>query len=254
MKNILITLLSLLSLNFVFGQMNLKPTADSVHMKFFISDWDNIPEVEAKVVLENIDTGESIEFVSDIDGRYEVLVPKNTTYRAKVYRFDTAFVFNEGEGKELKIPNMAYLTYKHQYRIKIMQEMSNSQSAEVKNIPDGPKSYKRIFNLNVLFPTAQWELDNGDKKELDILMKQLKNNPNMKIELAAHTDNVGDDASNMHLSQQRANSVRDYLVEKGIEINRLMPKGYGEKKPVATNDTAEGRTLNRRTECRVIYE
>ena len=101
MKNILITLLSIFSLSLAFSQKSLKPTADSVHMKFFISDWDNVPEVEARVVLEEISTGDKIEFVSDIDGRFEVLIPKSTTYRAKVYRFDTAFVFNEDQGKEL---------------------------------------------------------------------------------------------------------------------------------------------------------
>ncbi len=254
MKNVLLSLLSILAFSTAYSQKTLKATADSVHMKFFISDWDNVPEVEARVVLEDISTGSKFEFTSDIDGRYELLVPKNTTYRANVYRFDTTFAFNENDRKELKIPDMAYLTYKHQYRIKIMQEMSSSQSAEVNNVEGGPKAYKRIFNLNVLFSSAEWDLDNGDKKELDKLVKQLQENPSMRIELAAHTDNVGDDASNMRLSQQRANSVRDYVVDKGIALNRLMPKGYGEKKPIATNDTAEGRKLNRRTECRVINE
>ena len=151
MRNILLTLLSIITLNTAFSQVGLKPTADSVHMKFFISDWDNVPEAEAKVVLENVVTGDKIEFTSDIDGRYEVLVAKNATYRAKVYRFDTAFAFHEDQGKELKIPDMAYLTYKHQYRIKIMQEMSATQSAEIKDVPGAPKTYKRIFNINVLF-------------------------------------------------------------------------------------------------------
>lgn len=255
MKSYLMTLIfTVFVATFSYGQETLKPTADSVLMKFFVSDWDNVPEVESKVTLENVLTSEKVEFVSDIDGKYEILLPKNTTYKAEIYRFDTTFVFDASEGKELKIPDMSYLTYSHQFMIKIMQETSSNSSASADQVPNDSKSYKRIFNLDILFPTAQWRLNPKDLKELNDLVDQLKENPSMKIELAAHTDNVGDDASNMRLSQQRANSVRDYLVEKGIADARMMSKGYGEKKPIATNETSEGRALNRRTECRVIYE
>lgn len=239
------------SLNYLSAQSTLQPSADSVHMKFFVSDWDDVPESEAEVTLKNNATAEVYKFVSDIDGRYEMLLPKNSKFDVTVYRFDTSFVFSEASSDPLIIPDMAYLSYSHQFKIKIMQEFISDNSSV---IGDGAKSYKRIFNLDVLFPTAKWDLDNNDKKELDKLVDQLKQNSKMKIELAAHTDNVGDDESNMRLSQQRANSVRDYLASKGIESSRMMSKGYGEKKPVASNDTSEGRQLNRRTECRVIYE
>jgi len=74
----------------------------------------------------------------------------------------------------------------------------------------------------------------------------------MVIEVGGHTDNVGDDNSNMKLSHERAKSVRDYMVTAGIPSARIQSKGYGELNPVATNDTDEGRKTNRRTEFIII--
>ena len=70
----------------------------------------------------------------------------------------------------------------------------------------------------------------------------------MEIEIAGHTDNIGSDDANMKLSDERANTVRSYLIAKGISESRITAKGYGETKPVATNDTDQGRRINRRVE------
>jgi OOP family OmpA-OmpF porin len=72
------------------------------------------------------------------------------------------------------------------------------------------------------------------------------------VEVAGHTDSVGTDAYNQGLSERRANSVRDYLIEKGINASRLTAVGYGESRPVASNDTAAGRQENRRVELVVL--
>ena len=74
----------------------------------------------------------------------------------------------------------------------------------------------------------------------------------MKIEIGGHTDNVGDDNANLILSKQRADAVRDYLVENGISADLLETKGYGESKPIASNKTEEGRRKNRRVEIKFI--
>jgi OOP family OmpA-OmpF porin len=70
--------------------------------------------------------------------------------------------------------------------------------------------------------------------------------------VAGHTDSVGTDQYNQGLSERRANSVRDYLVEQGVRASRLTAVGYGENRPVATNDTADGRQENRRVELVVL--
>ena len=81
----------------------------------------------------------------------------------------------------------------------------------------------------------------------------MKDNPEYKIDINGHTDNVGNDDANLKLSEQRAKAVYDYVVGKGIPANRLRYKGYGESQPIADNNTATGRAKNRRTVF-LIYE
>ncbi len=82
----------------------------------------------------------------------------------------------------------------------------------------------------------------------------LRSLPGVRVEIAGHTDNVGEDAFNLDLSQRRAASVRDYLVELGLSNTRFDATGFGETRPIADNETPEGRQRNRRTEFRVIEE
>ena len=85
-------------------------------------------------------------------------------------------------------------------------------------------------------------------KVLDAVVEVLKDNPKIKIEVQGHTDDRGSDAFNKQLSQQRSDSVRQYLVSHGIAASRLVAKGYGEEKPLVPNDTARNRALNRRVQ------
>jgi OOP family OmpA-OmpF porin len=80
----------------------------------------------------------------------------------------------------------------------------------------------------------------------------LNQNPEMIVEIQGHTDNVGSDEYNLQLSEKRAQTVKDYLVSKGISAGRLQVKGYGESSPVADNSTADGRELNRRIEFKIL--
>ena len=105
---------------------------------------------------------------------------------------------------------------------------------------------------NIFFETARWELLDVSKVALDHVAEALLAHPAMQVEIGGHTDAVGDDASNLRLSQQRAQAVREYLVSRGVPAARLAHKGYGETQPVATNDTEEGRAQNRRTTFTVI--
>jgi outer membrane protein OmpA-like peptidoglycan-associated protein len=73
-----------------------------------------------------------------------------------------------------------------------------------------------------------------------------------RIELGGHTDNVGGAVKNMKLSLDRALAVRQYLIDKGIDGNRIVAKGYGLTKPIASNKTAAGRAQNRRTEVKIL--
>ncbi len=104
----------------------------------------------------------------------------------------------------------------------------------------------------VSFETGSADLTPTSKYELDFLVDALNKYSNMRIELAGHTDNTGNADANMTLSQNRANVVLNYLVSQGIDESRLTANGYGDTRPVSSNDTEEGREDNRRTEFRIL--
>jgi outer membrane protein OmpA-like peptidoglycan-associated protein/tetratricopeptide (TPR) repeat protein len=104
---------------------------------------------------------------------------------------------------------------------------------------------------NIFFETNSFELKNESKTELNTLIDLLTKNPSLKIEIGGHTDNSGIEKDNESLSQNRAKSVYDFLISKGIVAARLSYKGYASTKPIADNKTPEGRAKNRRTEFTV---
>ncbi|MBA2250783.1 MAG: PD40 domain-containing protein [Chitinophagaceae bacterium] len=109
-----------------------------------------------------------------------------------------------------------------------------------------------IVLKNVFFNTKETVLKPESVTELDNVVRLLNENPNLKIQIGGHTDNVGKPADNLRLSVGRAVSVVNYLLTKGVKNERLTFKGYGETKPLATNNNEEGRALNRRTELSVV--
>ncbi len=104
---------------------------------------------------------------------------------------------------------------------------------------------------NIFFDLGKATLRPESKVELDKLYEILQFSE-IEIELGGHTDSIGSDEDNNKLSQDRVNSVKTYLVEKGIKESRMVAVGYGEKLPVASNSTPEGRQLNRRVEVKIL--
>ncbi|HEY4800404.1 MAG TPA: OmpA family protein [Bacteroidia bacterium] len=111
---------------------------------------------------------------------------------------------------------------------------------------------KNIVLNNIFFDFDKASLRPDSKPELQRVVNVLKDNPSMKIEISGHTDNKGSATYNLKLSESRAKSVVDYLIAAGIEKSRLTFKGYGFLKPIASNETEEGRQQNRRTEFKVV--
>lgn len=106
---------------------------------------------------------------------------------------------------------------------------------------------------NIFFDVNASALRPESFPELDRLAKAMSSTPSMRVEIAGHTDNRGNDALNTRLSMQRAEAVRSYLTStRNVAAERLVAKGYGKSKPVATNDTDEGRQLNRRVEFIIL--
>ena len=109
-----------------------------------------------------------------------------------------------------------------------------------------------VILRNVFFNTASYELKPESKVELQKLTDFLNLNKTVLIEIDGHTDNIGSEEMNKKLSESRAKEVYKYLVDSGIDGNRMKFTGYGFSKPISSNETEEGRALNRRTEFRII--
>jgi OmpA-OmpF porin, OOP family len=105
---------------------------------------------------------------------------------------------------------------------------------------------------NVFFDFDKWDLRPESYFELDRVVKLLNENPAIEIEMSAHTDSYGSDEYNFKLSDNRARSVMEYIISKGIAPSRIVSQGYGETRPVAPNDTPENRQLNRRVEFKIL--
>ncbi len=111
---------------------------------------------------------------------------------------------------------------------------------------------KKVVLKNIFFETAKYNLMPESEAELTKLVQFLEKNKALKVEIGGHTDNVGTQAYNQDLSENRAKSVYTYLIEKGIDAGRLSYKGYNFSEPIAPNTTEEGRAQNRRTEFKII--
>ncbi len=122
--------------------------------------------------------------------------------------------------------------------------------SEFKSAMDSDK-LSTIRLKNVFFETGSSTLKDDSKYELNEVAELLKANPNVKVELGGHTDSTGDESANQVLSMQRAESVVNYLSSKGVSQSNMSSKGYGQSRPVDTNDTDEGRQNNRRTELKI---
>lgn len=111
---------------------------------------------------------------------------------------------------------------------------------------------EKISLNNIFFKFAEFELLKESYNELNRLVELLNNNPKMQIQINGHTDNIGSITNNYRLSLKRANSVAEYLIDKGINKNRIKVKGFGETKPIVDNKSESGRTKNRRVEFEIL--
>jgi outer membrane protein OmpA-like peptidoglycan-associated protein len=150
----------------------------------------------------------------------------------------------------LNVSRDGYLFYSDQFFL----TGSNPRSEPfIKDVPLSPiKPGKIVVLKNVFFDTDQYILKPESVAELDRLLLLLEKNPNLKIEISGHTDNQGTAGHNLELSRNRARTVYDFLLVRGINKNRLTYEGFGFTRPVDVNTTEQGRAHNRRTEFKVL--
>lgn len=203
----------------------------TLYLKGYVYDAKTNARLKASLDLIDLATKLTVATIrSNDNGDYLVPLPTGKDYAFSVNR-------------------KGYLFYSDNFSLR---ETKTDQPFE-KNIPLTPLEPNAVAVLrNIFFPSNQYTLDPASATELDKLVALLKENPTMVAEISGHTDNVGGDAANQQLSENRARSVVEYLVQHGIQPTRLKAKGYGETKAIDSNDTETGRAQNRRTELKVI--
>jgi outer membrane protein OmpA-like peptidoglycan-associated protein len=188
----------------------------------------------AEITYRNLKTDEVLGIAksSPEDGSYKIILPAGNEYS----------FLAEKKG---------FIATSESFNTKVLKEYSETN----KDLYLTPLEVGQTVRLNnVFFDFAKFSLREESFPELNRVVKLLQDNPGMKIEVAGHTDSVGSAESNLSLSQNRANSVKEYLLSKNISADRVVSKGYGLTKPVATNDTDEGRQLNRRVEFTILQK
>jgi OmpA-OmpF porin, OOP family len=183
------------------------------------------------VVFRSLANTREYQGLSDSTGKFSIKLPTGARYEVYILGFKDSIIYIT-----LDIP--------------VLKENQFVKKPISMNIQfEAPKAF--VLD-NCTFETGKAELKPEAYAVLDELVEYLKRKDDEKIELGGHTDNVGKADANMILSTNRANTVRAYLIMKGISSERVTAKGYGMTVPIAENDTAEGRALNRRTEVKIL--
>jgi outer membrane protein OmpA-like peptidoglycan-associated protein len=201
-------------------------------LKGTVTDEETGKPVEAVLEIMNNDKNELISklFSNSESGKYLVTLPSGKNYGISVNA--AGYLFHS---ENFNISDTAAY-------IEVIKDVKLHRVAEG----------KKVVLKNIFFDYDKASLRPESVSELERLIRFLKENPAVRIELSGHTDNKGTKEYNQKLSESRAKAVVDYLLEKGISSDRLTFKGYWFSQPVSTNDTEEGRQLNRRTEFKII--
>lgn len=207
----------------------LEPTENEALVNVTVTNFKEVPRPKEPIIFESNKTKKQYKGITDAQGKFSLLLPKGQVYSIMYSNYKENVEYNK-----LKIePLKDLMTFTVNIKI------------------EPPKTF--VLD-NVLFDTDKATLKSSSYKALNDLAELMKMKTTLIIEIGGHTDNVGKHDYNMKLSQERANTVRKYLVKKGISPDRVTAKGYGDTQPVAPNDTEEGRKQNRRTEVNIIKE
>lgn len=228
MKKILFA--GFLFINIALNAQQLDATETEALLSVFVKNTKGKSLEGESVSFVGKKSGKTYGGITDVSGSFKLLVPEGDTYKVKYKAFTESKDY-----KDIEIPSMEGLV-EFDYTL---------------TIADLPKT----FTLkDVFYDTGKSTLRPESFKELNTLAEFMNLKKSLVIEVAGHTDNVGGKDANQKLSEDRSNSVRNYLIKKGIAGERLVAKGYGDVQPIADNTTDEGKQKNRRTEVRIISQ
>lgn len=224
-------------------QFPLHPAAQptpATYVQATVRDAETKRPLQANVRLTQLESNQlQAEDQTDERGQFLVVLPMGHNYALNVSKPGYLFHSEHFALSEYRDRTAPYELLIELRPIPVASKVDTSRS-------------KPVVLRNVFFNTGSAELRPASKPELDRLAELLRETPGLRIRINGHTDNVGTAEDNQQLSQARAKAVYQYLVEQGIDDSRLAYKGFGESRPVASNETAEGRQRNRRTEFEVV--
>jgi len=190
----------------------------------------------ALVELVNLESGHSIyKSIVDADGTFLAVLPRGN-YALNVSKDGYLFF---SENYELNQP----ASFEKPFSL-----VAKLQKIIIHTAQDDAMPQTVVILKNVFFDSGSANLKPSSDFELNRVAKMLKDAPKLKMQINGHTDNIGSESANLLLSEQRAKAVYDYLIKHGVSSSQLSYKGFGESRPIDTNDTEEGRSNNRRTE------
>lgn len=205
----------------------------SAYMKGIVTDIFSNQPLAAYFSLIDLKTNKEMvrSFSDEKTGEFLVCIPTNRAYA-------------------LNVSKQNYLFYSENISL---TGITTDLKPQLVNISLTPISTGETMVLrNIFFDSGKFSLKDESLAELSKLFEFLKDNPNLKIEIQGHTDNVGSENYNLELSENRAKAVYEYLTNSGIDAARLQYKGLGYSCPLSDNTTESGRSLNRRTEIKIL--
>ncbi len=213
----------------------IKPTTTEAALRLFVVDKDKGPIEGIVISLTSPDGTNYFTEETDAKGYAEVLVPVGQTY-------DVVYL---SLGRR-EISAKVAVENKPNFNLKLTLRYSRRQT----NTIDIESINKPRFVLDgVHFETGKARLTPDSFARLDSVVEYMTHKKSARIEISGHTDNVGNADQNQKLSEKRAEACRDYLVSKGVERSRIATVGYGDTRPIASNETEGGRQQNRRIEA-----
>lgn len=216
------------------------------YFKGIVKDAISKKPLDASIQLMDLSNGETVErTTANInDGSFLSTLKADKEYACNVSK--TGYLFHS--------ENFTFKTNPEgkPYEIEIFLEPIKVKIASVESAKEEIKVGTKVVLNNIFFDSGKFDLLPASQAELNRLVELLNENPDLKIQINGHTDDVGSESDNQQLSEKRASSVVKYLSSKGINPNRLSFKGYGESQPIADNTSVEGKRLNRRTEFEVV--
>ena len=211
----------------IFVNLTIQKSDNITYTKVNLSNEFNIPYPNTKIKF----SGKRTNLVTITDSLGQTAID--------IVQGDTIIVSCVINNKEYKFDNIIYI-----------DDTQNISSAEISLQIDLYESIIELKNLN--FESAKYDIKQKYYTDLNDIFGYLKQEKNINIEIAGHTDNIGDEVYNQKLSNDRALSVKSFLVQKGIDSKRIKCVGYGEQQPIADNSTEFGREKNRRIEIRIL--